>query len=390
MPPPLSPPRPEWCPSLINPEARMKAWRELSWSQRTCARRMIERHARGLRNHDVKPPPPQWCIPLISPAARMKLWSSLGKSDRAHIKHSIQSRNRCIAEAQTAIDAGTATERQRIFIAKGAWRTKRHADATASAAALRLAKLQHDERQSTSMLQFRLQHSTGCVVDNCPLRSDAPLCLLEQDHRDPRDKVDQIARLKGGARLNEVGKTDCKCLWHHFLHTREDRNFQPVDSQRCLQMRDLGRLKETAGCQHPCHSGMPYASLVPPATDDPRMYAFLEVAHHRVGTHGGRSKTHSIRVRRYMEDLGAGIASIYCAFCHAIYTVCEKAKMCRSPMIQFQFKQIEQMFPAMVEFFHHQTHGVNWVAEREKICNKISLGMIQARSRKRKREDAQE
>ncbi len=184
------------------------------------------------------------------------------------------------------------------------------------------------------------------------------MMLLQYDHREDEEKTDCVSSLFGSAREAEVQKTDCKCAWHHFMHTRVQMGYTP-DGKYCtntglkLQLR---KRKEKTGCQHPLHKGMPYSSLVPSSCDDPLVYGFLDVSHVRLGRTA--SKTHG--EAQLLADLDSGAAVIHCKFCHFLYTVCENAMKFSSAKSQYYFSVLLRKLPAFVQHFDESTAGFDW------------------------------
>lgn len=391
----VKPPPAEWSMPLVNPEARHRAWAELTGQQRSDAKLRIARRAHRLIcpyipvGPPVRPPPPQWNIMLIDPVVRMERWSTLTSRQRNTVKSGIRNRLRTTRETAAAVASGTATAKQITYAANGGprkWVDRQHATAAVAA-----SMTEYRHRTSADTLAFRLTHSSGCIAEDCVFREGGPLCFLQHDHRDRNDKYDMVtsSRLTGNptARLAEVKKTDCKCLWHHYLRTREQLRFRvEVASFDSHAERDLARLKAVTGCQHPHHHTMPYASMIPSLEVDPGRGSFFQVAHKLRGKPPQRLRG-GVRARQHLADLMASKAWLFCAFCHATYTVCERSKMSQTPLLQFQYKQISEKFPQMVAFFDEQTHGFDWEAEKQRLHQRMSNAM---KNRKRKREEEQD
>jgi len=252
----------------------------------------------------------------------------------------------------------------------------------ASLEAKRQASTEHNRRVSAADLAFRLEHATGCSHPGCPLAADVDvLRLLQHDHTGEVPKTGNITDLHSEERIVELAKTRCLCLWHHYLHTREDRGDRNAGDAISVSWRVLNQLKLKTGCQHPLHHTMPHAALVPSGINDPLVFTFLDVAHF---LRGGEHCTllGSARCASHLRDLSEGRALVFCSFCHAMYTVCEMGKLNPEvPFSQYQFTRLKERRPDFVALFEETTRawGIQeWAAERLRL---------NGLSKKRKRED---
>jgi hypothetical protein len=218
--------------------------------------------------------------------------------------------------------------------------------------AKRIKDKEHRHRISAERLNYRLHRVKGCSVENCPLGVCSILKLIHSDHVDAETKVGLVTQMKGLERDEEMEKTVPKCRWHHFLHTREQRNDQPFPAYlRSLSasenVKALIGWKNEVGCQHPLHSEMPYASLVPSAKTDPLVKGFLEISHVVPGTRLDCIPKKSANCAAYAKyalmDLNAEPprAYVHCSFCHGLYTLCEEAMLYGdSPYTKDQFSKL--------------------------------------------------
>jgi len=351
------------------------------------------------RHEDVESPTPAWMAKRAmkgdSPDAAIAGWKAMTRRRRQRWwKYDSDAKAR-IAAAVAKVAAGTADARAANYATRGGYRA--HASKEDAAAAREEEGRIAAHRKSQDTLEFRLQHAKGCSVEGCPLAPPkdgeplVPLRLLEHDHVDQATKVAKVTTLKGNARAAELEKTQCMCMWHHFLRTREQRGHRPVLDPSAIQRRTKEALavamwKERVHCEHPLHGSMPYASLVPSASDDPLMYGFLHASHvMRGGLHNTNFKRRSDTV---LSDLASGAAVVHCKFCHALWTLAEDAQLADTPLTQHQYGLLP---PAFVEHFKEKTAGFDWEAERIRICARTSNGLLAAnRRKKRKREEKEQ
>jgi len=226
-----------------------------------------------------------------------------------------------------------------------------------------------------------LEHAKGCSVEGCPLESvafgsagDLFFTLLEHDHVEGFDaasggKVGEVTHLRGAARSAEVPKTRCLCAWHHFERTARQRGFRTVDKLPNPKQRVLGAWKQRVGCQHPHHSSMKFASMVPDASEGVAL-GFFDVSH-KLRT-PLRHLSESDRLDQYMRDLHSGDAVVMCTFCHLMYTLCEDAMMYTSALTVHQIAILRDRWPAFFQSFAEWTAGFDWDAERLRIRIKLS------------------
>ncbi len=276
-----------------------------------------------------------------------------------------------VAAAQAKIDHGTADSRAETIVRQGGYRL--HSDAAAAKSAALESKQANRDRLSLDRLAFRKLHAAGCIEDGCPLsgeQGDVLLPLLQHDHRDDTEKVGTVTALWGEERMIELQKTGCKCLWHHFLHTRVQMNYGPASKRRDASKREFALLKERTGCQHPCHERMPYTSLVPSASDDPLMYGFLHVSHVFRCLAEKRSDEENLL------HLQTGVAVIHCHFCHALWTALEDAATCTTPLAQHNRNALLEAVPSFVMHFDQTTHEFDWSAARAQKSANITASQL--------------
>ncbi len=365
----------------LSPEALLNDWDEI----------LLEVVAAGVflpMKRAMKGPPVHWVMAQHdegeTAASILVDWVLLTKWQRFQIrggrglqlKENAARRANGLKAAEIRVRAGIMDPKTLAFVARGG--TRRHASHKAAYEMRAEEKREASRRRSSELLSFLLLNATGCIIAGCalgPSLSFVHQSLLQFDHRDGESKVGCVSSLKGEARAKEILKTDCKCLWHHFEHTRRQLGYRPVMEMK-LQLRTLGLMKESAGCQHPCHSQMPYVSLVPNAADDPLMYGFLDVSHiNRGGNH--RKKGGS----QHVAHLISSLAVVHCKFCHELYTDCEKAKLHDTPLVQHKFEIILKTVPSFVHHFEVATAGFDRTTERARISAKQSASL-----RKRKRD----
>lgn len=243
------------------------------------------------------------------------------------------------------------------------------------------------EYNANDALQFRLRYARGCSVAGCPLGpivgGDTPnsqplLCILEHDHRNPEEKVDGVMMLSGSAREQEVAKTDCKCLWHHAIHTREHTGVQAASEPRSTRTHDtieLRHRRDRTRCEHPLHDSMSYASLVPTSAVDPLVFSFMTVTQiscRRIDTNSSSRLT----------ELELGQARIFCRFCHAIHRMCGRWKTSNiKGVTSHDYELLLRTTPAFIQCFDDMTSDVDWTAQAQATKKKMSDA---AKSRKRK------
>ena len=298
------------------------------------------------------------------------------------MKNRYKKKNAIIAAAKARIAAGSIDEMDVYSSIHGTTtRRPRFGDDRVAAANSHEAAVRRAlDKASASLLEFRLANTPGCIVDGCPLAVDRVevvlLGLIESDHRDQSMKISEVSRMHHSLRQAEVEKTDALCIWHHFVKTRKQSNHTDAPNRHHRLARKLAALKIRHGCQHPCHSMMPYSSLVPDGDIDPLVAGFLDVSHLK---RGKLQKGYASS----LADLEEGRAEVHCKFCHRMFTSCERAKLTDAPFAQHQFGSLLKLVPSFVQHFDQVTASFDWAAERARISAKVSLSQ---RGRKRKRE----
>lgn len=235
-------------------------------------------------------------------------------------------------------------------------------------------RYQPHDWSSKFILAHNKARKQGCSVSGCALEKCTLLKLQHDDHVDRSEKTGSLDRLTGTALSTEIAKVQTLCLWHHFVKTRDELNFQPVDARpRTTQDArvTLGLYKQDVGCQCPLHASMPYADIVPSAETDARLYAFLHVSH------VNRLTKTDTSAESLMSDLQADPprAYVYCAFCHALWTLCEDAKASH-PGVPYTSDQIQELQSmgvgqAFLEHFESLTKDVDWIGVRVRKSLKL-------------------
>ncbi len=286
----------------------------------------------------------------------LKLWCSMSFGQR----HNFRRRLITLKKVRKKVSAGSTDPRLVRAASTGIYR-RTHDSAEA-------AERQWDEdkrnRHSKRWLDFRQSNATGCSVPGCVLQG--PLCLalvplIEHDHVDDSSKLGEMSHMPLKKRDAELQKTICVCLWHHQLHTRVQNGIKPAVDRPGGARRKLSFRKEQLGCQHPLHSSMVYASLVPAAKDDPLMYGFLHVSHVSVGPKADHKDSSKIR------DLDRGAAVIHCAFCHKLYTVLEYSKLHARAASRAYEAAMRAKFPEFCAHFDSATAGTDWEKHSKSI-----------------------
>jgi len=324
-------------------------------------------------------PPPSWksrsdeserieSYNVISPNEKRKAWASM-----------IERRKR-LEWLKARLLENPSDSRSKTIVKNGGRR--KYTDATASNAADYQSRRQSWHRRSMEDLAFRQKYAKGCSYVGCVLApaaestraSDVLFTLLEHDHIERQTKVACVTNLTGDARMKELEKTQVLCIWHHFLKTRDEigREVDVVNNEkitvkvRCYKM--------SVGCQHPLHSTMSYASMIPIVQQDIKMSGFLHV------THVHRGVARQLKAEAQMEDIQNNKAVIYCKMCHSLYTLCQNAHVHPdSPLTQHQYQLLQVQTPAFVAHFEIANSEFDWSAER----NRESALKIKARKRKR-------
>lgn len=297
-------------------------------------------------------------------------WSGM-KKEKRRLAHK---QNANIERAKQRMNEGASDIRTLNFVTRKGRR--RHKTKRESQLAQERATREYLERKSKSWLDFKEKNANrcsekGCVIGSTPETTFA--CFLDFDHVDPSTKVERLAVLKGATREAELPKTVVRCLWHHFLHTRDDRRYAPVSERRGFAAPALGTLKEKRGCQHPLHSTMPYAAMIPSADRDLLVVGFFGVTRLRLVHKSGRTVSYHGNLLNAIE---AEEAVIHCNFCHKLYRLCGNAQIHETSTTRQQFLHLKKYHPAFVEHFEKQTAGYNWEAEKKYRQKRISSGRL--------------
>ncbi len=331
----------------------------------------------------VQRPPQEWIKEQdqlfgIDEIHALKLWCSMSFKQR----HNIRRRLATLEKVRKKVSAGSKDNRLLRAVQTGIYRRPQ-----ASLSLVQRTKLWEEERRerlSRELLSFQSLHKTGCVIDGCPLNAvdDAYRPLLEHDHIDQASKISDIARLHGSRRDDELPKTRCLCLWHHWVRTREQRAVKPTPDLRCKKMRKLALEKERRGCQHPLQSGMVYASLIPLSTMDPRMYGFLQVSHVRLDSSQKAAGKRATVVSK-LQDVESGAAVIHCYFCHKLYTVLENGMLFPDSSVSARYADALRLrHPDFSRHFDNATSGMDWGAHSALIRSRKVAGHAKRNNRR--------
>lgn len=316
------------------------------------------------RSHPPNPPPDWWRPEITVEAERYLAWLSLESKERKYTRDNYASMQKNRERLRQKVEDGTANLWQRRLWERGF--QNRHKTPEAAAKAQAMVQEDSHRRISEETLAYRLKYSSSCSVEGCPLSKPWLLCLVWHDHTPTKTATTAWRRASDREAL--LGETKCVCLWHHYMNMRGRRNFKPA-------VTELSLLKEVTGCQHPLHSKMPFASLVPSAEDDPLMYGFLQVSH-RIRKCGPQ---HTPPV--LLDQLKCGDAAVHCSFCHAIWSLCENYSLySTAPLTAHEATVLAKDMPEFVANFKYHTAGVDWASMREATQNK------KRESFKRKRE----
>ena len=313
------------------------------------------------------------------------MWDRLSVIERRGVWGNHRGKLKRLAVAKEKIAQGSTDGRLMTLVEQGGYiqhrMTKTWKEQGRSEISDRLQKV-HNHRRSNDMLSFRLANAKGCSVEGCPLApmedGQQLIELMEHDHIDGTTKRACVSTLRASARDTELAKTRCVCLWHHWLHTREQTGDAPIDKNMGPPLNIALLLwKEMMHCEHPCHDSMPYAPLVSQAEEDPLIKGFLEVSHILRGRlHGKGTKN-----KDHLKDLLEGRAVIHCKFCHTLWSLCEAAKLHNTPRTIHEMGVMQDRHPAFVQHFEEQTKGFDWNAEKTRILKKGAEG-------RRKRKEA--
>jgi len=327
-------------------------------------------------------PPVSWMRHMVDATERTAAWDAATSVQQYNAWTGFNVGAKNLRSAVFAVRNGSTDPRLLTMVRRGGLHP--HATESERSAAYKSAIVDFGIRQSTELLDFRQRHATGCSVVGCPLApsgSDVILTLLEHDHINRTTKIDSVTQLTGSARVSELAKTRVLCCWHHFAKTRDEHRHMNVSERPCVQLRKLGQRKLDTGCQHPLHSQMPYAQLVP-VSGDPLVVGFLEVSHITRGCESKLNQDPSARASAYSADLISGRAVVHCKFCHRLYSLCEAARLYTTPLTQHQYGLLLRRYPSFVQYFDIAVSDFDWDACKARLVQRQSLA---AKNRKRRR-----
>jgi hypothetical protein len=293
-------------------------------------------------------------------------WKALGRVRRKAVLLCQRLRVATMKRAVARIADGTDDKYTKTYVQQGGKTV--HETPEAAAEKARLCILRRNQQIAMSRYQTRRALVQGCSIPGCVLNSCSLLSLIDDDHRDGVEKIASTSQIPLHLLEEEMKKTDPKCKWHHFLHTRKMLRFKTAEETTGDQ-KLLMTLKNTGGCSHPCHSRAPYKTLVPNAEADPLVTGFLHVSH--VNPLDKKGKTYKL----WLWQLEAGLAAVHCHFCHSMWTVCEwqavedtKPEEERSPRVAAEFQELlrlpDGLGEAFLAHFREKTSEVDWNAVR--------------------------
>jgi hypothetical protein len=239
-------------------------------------------------------------------------------------------------------------------------------------------------RLSQERLRFRKTHAIGCIRPMCPLAPSSDVlkvgdnvisnlhCLLEFDHRDAASKVNIVSKMSGLQRELEMQKTDCVCVWHHFLHTRHQMGHKGTHAPKFRYRADVVKWKER-GCRHPLHASMPYAAIVPTPLEDPLAAGFYDISPTALACGSAHTLLGSLAELSTVDSLEEGFTTILCKFCRKLQMMCEKHKLHPNASLSSdQYKVLRIRHPAFVAHFEKSTAGVDWKSRETATRRKMS------------------
>lgn len=338
------------------------------WAQLSKGQRFYARHNKVLRPHkkrgsSVKAPPEHWMesmrkAGMSDPDALSKWTTGLTNKQREWARVSPRFIAATAARAQARLDAGADDIRTKNIVLRGTGR-RIHATPEIAEQAHLESYRESADRVSREWREFQDIHATGCSVAGCPMapRNDgAPTLFTLMVHAriDRTEPYQDLHRLRGEARNEQLQKTKCLCIWHNFVGKQSGGSPSSSDEDH----KALVEIKK-GGCTHPLHSSMAYASLVPSSMQDPSVTGFLDVSHVIPKVVKGQNTFSSL-----LHDVQAGHAAIHCKFCHKLWTLCESAKMYDASTCQDQFHRLLVQHPAFVHHFDVSTAAIDWSQEK--------------------------
>jgi len=324
-------------------------------------------------------PPAHWRKWVIGRDERQAEWDKVRNDAK-------RTQLRTLQLAQAKLDAGSTDMRTVNLVANGGFRQSATPEEAKAAQLLSFEK--YRIRRSEAVLDFRREHANGCSIAGCPLGTGAAwdsfplLALLEHDHVSRATKKGHVTRLGPERRLIELPKTQSLCLWHHYQKTCSE--YVRVAARKYPEPTCRGKLRKVKlerGCEHPLHAGMPYASLMANSHPNNETAGFLHVSH---STRGDRlyKMDKDARSTILYSDLSNDKASVCCKFCHALYTLCEGARLYTTPLTQNQFGILLKLSPAFVQHFDVATSGFDWDKERQRMSTNKTKGWKRKREQK--------
>jgi hypothetical protein len=206
--------------------------------------------------------------------------------------------------------------------------------------------------------------------------SAIPMCLLNWDHRDSADKVDNMSWLKVGQRDLERARCDVVCIWCHYLHTAEQLKHR-LTPGTTVESDGLAHVKELKGCQFPGHIEAPWAAGMPQKLPS----ASLTVTYH---LRGDRTKTG-------IDAIESGAASVMCRACSTLWTALERLHMYPSSALSLHQRPVIEVYaPKFMQFFAERTANFDWASERARRDHRSIQRYTASRKRKREEEENEE
>jgi hypothetical protein len=246
-----------------------------------------------------------------------------------------------------------------------------------------------DDLPTTEWLQRVLQEI------GTPPASDVPMCLLNWDHLDEKDKTNNMAHLTSAQRENERLTCASVCLAHHLVHTRQQLHWpaSAADASKNASLyRELVHKKTATGCEFPQHNNMPWAQLLSTlhGQSDGKLSPYaLAVAHHRRGGNPLQKQgPGNEKAAAYISDLKNGAASIFCRFCDVMWTSLESCFMHpRTPLSLHQLPVMRAYCRDFVDRFQQMTADVDWAAVARYQAERIVTGQRKGRDKRKAEQD---
>jgi hypothetical protein len=252
-------------------------------------------------------------------------WRNMTSSKRAGQVKAIRQKQRRLERAKAQVDAGTSSVRTQNIVKNSGYR--RYDTPEDAAAGYKVSTIEKHVRRSEWWLNYTDSRAPGCSVPGCVLATCNLQSLLQDDHLDETLKVGCTWKLYGAQFEAEILKTVRVCAWHHFLHTRVQLGYHPVDDEvKGSTKRIIRQMKQEAECQCAGHQLFSFAELIPDAPQDSLRYGFFQVSHIERTSKVGTGISANDKLQQHLEDLESRPprALLFCTFCHLLWTLCER------------------------------------------------------------------